>query len=227
MPMRGTDLYYGSEHKSKLWALVTDDTSREVFYQHCLSLDTSKFRLGQAPFTKFKSVMQSKQAPPAIKWLKHAICSAPDIMAYVPADCKDEDERVAVLQAIQDKKLFYLKHRDATFFQKLVGDQYNEQMLKSDIAKMSQYKTMVPARHVADCIQQYFKGQAYRSVNEDDSMSQLTALGLSTDKVGKVCGRSKRVVVFPSIESLHYLLCKGKWEDSMVKQEEEDEGEAV
>ena len=226
MPMRSTDLQYTQEHKSKLWALVTDDGSRELFYQYSINIDTRGFTIGQAPRTAFKNVMQTQQAPPAIKWLKHAIDSAPDIMGYVPTDAKDEDERVRIAQSIQDKKLFYLKSRDENMaFLNLVGEQFYEKVLALDLKKMSHHKTIVPARHVADCVQQFFKGQAYRNTNVEDTLAQLAGVGLSVDIVCKVVGRSKRCVVFPSIQSIHYLLFKGKWvtSPSMQSRDEEEE----
>lgn len=209
-----TRLTYSKAHWDLLWANVQDDTVRRLFYQYCLTIDTSIITKGQAPFTQFKQSLQADQAPMAIKWVKHVILSDPDALNWmVPKEINKPTERENVAADL-DSGLFSLKFRPAesAAYNALAGDAYEQLALQLDLAPRGQFKTVVPRGHVAECILNHFRGQAYRSSNEDEVIADLVRLGL-THTIKKIPhgGTSRRCIVFPSINAIKYLLRKKNW----------------
>lgn len=209
-----TRIAYSKEHLDLLWASVKDDTVQRLFYLYCLGIDTSCIQKGQAPFTEFKQVLQSQQAPMAIKWIKHVILSDPDALNFqVPREINKPQERLN-LAADLENGLFSLKHRptDSSAYSNLAGAAYDEMALQHDLINRGHFKTVVPQGHVADCILNHFRGQAYRQSNEDEVLADLARLGLSsTIKRVPNGGTSRRCIAFPSIQGIKFLLRRKNW----------------
>ena len=72
-----------------------------------------------------------------------------------------DSERCAIMKEIEEIGLFRLKHRSEAgneAFSNLVGQEWDPHALKRDLAKSSAVKTVVPVRHVTDCVMNYFQG---------------------------------------------------------------------
>lgn len=210
-----TRINYSKQHWEKLWSLVTDQDVRELFYLHCINLDVNCIQRGQAPFTAFKQVLQSEQAPMAIKWLKHVVLSDIDALNWqVPSEIKKPADRQQIAADL-DNGLFSLKSRpaDSSVYGQWLGPDYEEKALAFDLSASSRYKTLVPTKHVSECILEFFRGQAYRSSNEDDLIGDLAKLGLPRGVVKRVptTGTTRRCIAFPSIQGIKFLLRRKKW----------------
>jgi len=210
-----TDLRYSQEKLDSLWALVKDPSVQELFFHYLLGVDSSIVKKGQAPFTAFKQQIQSAQAPNAIKWIKHLLTDT-DAMCTCPGEVRLDSERYAITREIEESGLFRLRHRPAAgndAFSNLVGEEWEQHALQMDLAKRSAVKTVVPIRHVTDCVMNYFKGQSFRGTTEDDIVDSFKSLGLKVDLVKKIPsgGTSRRCIVFPSVQGLMFLLKKKRW----------------
>ena len=183
---------------------------------------------GQAPFTAFKQQIQSAQAPNAIKWVKHLLTDT-DALCGCPGEVRMESERCAIYREIEENGLFRLRHRLAAgtdAFSHLVGEEWEQHALQMDLAKRSGVKTVVPVRHVTDCVMNYFKGQSFRGTTEDDIVDTLKLLRLKVDLVKKIPtgGTSRRCIVFPTVQGLTFLLKKKRWmsDEEVVSNDDED-----
>lgn len=211
-PLKCVKINYSKQDREKQWALVHDDNVREIFFHYLNSIDTSKIVIGEAPFTDFKQQMQAQQAPAAIKWLKHVVLSDLENMCNVPnMFCNNDSDRMNVQNMITDNGLFKLQRRPGGDCFNRLATNYEEVMLSDDLKNRSKVKVYVPARHVAAQVQGHFKGQAYRAVNEDETLQTLSDLGLKVDVPRKIAGKSTRCVEFPSVEGIKYMLMDGHW----------------
>ena len=127
-----------------------------------------------------------------------------------------ESERCAIYREIEENGLFRLRHRPAAgndAFNHLAGDEWQQHALQMDLAKRSAVKTVVPIRHVTDCVMTYFKGQSFRGTTEDDIVDTFKSLGLKVDFIKKIPtgGTSRRCIVFPSVQGLTFMLKKKRW----------------
>jgi len=209
------DLHYSREKLESLWALVKDPSIHELFFHYLLGIDSSSVIKGQAPFTAFKQQIQSAQAPNAIKWIKHLLTDT-ESLCSCPREVRMESERYAIIREIEESGLFRIRHRPAAgddAFNNLVGEEWEQHVLQMDLAKRSAVKTVVPMRHVTDCVMTYFKGQSFRGTTEDDIVDTFKSLGLKVDLVKKIPagGTSRRCIVFPSVQGMTFLLKKKRW----------------
>ncbi len=222
------DLHYTQEKLDSLWALVKDPSIHELFFHYLLGVDSSIVKKGQAPFTAFKQQIQSAHAPNAIKWMKHLMTDT-DSMCSCPGEVRMDSERCAIMREIEETGLFRLKHRSEAgneAFSNLVGEEWEQHALDRDLAKRSAVKTVVPVRHVTDCVMNYFKGQSFRGTTEDDILDTFKSLGLKVDFIKKITpgGTSRRCIVFLSVQGLTFLLKKMRWmsADEVVSYDDED-----
>ena len=140
-----------------------------------------------------------------------------------------ESERYAIIREIEESGLFRIRHRPTAendAFNNLVGEEWEQHALQLDLAKRSAVKTVVPIRHVTDCVMNYFKGQSFRGTTEDDIVDTFKSLGLKVDLVKKIPagGTSRRCIVFPSVQGLIFLLKKKHWMSSeeVISYDEEE-----
>ena len=200
------DLHYSQEKLHSLWALLKDPSIQELFFHYLLGVDSSLVKKGQAPFTAFKQQIQSAQAPNAIKWIRHLLTDI-DAMCTCPGEIRLDSERHAILRVIEEFGLFRIKHRLAAgteAFSNLVGEEWEQHAPQMDLAKRSTVKTVVPIRHVTDCVMNFFKGQSFRGTTGGDIVDTLASLGLKVDFVKKIPagGTSRRCIVFLSVQGL-------------------------
>ena len=173
-------LHYSQEKLDSLWALVRDPSIQELFFHYLLGIDSSSVRKGRAPFTAFKQQIQSAQAPNAIKWIKHLLTDT-NALCSCPTEFQMESERYAIIREIEESGLCRIRHRPAAehdAFNNLMSKEWEQHALQMDLAKTSAVKTVVPIRHVTDCIMNYLKGQSFRETTEDDIVDTFKSLGL-------------------------------------------------
>ncbi len=80
--------------------------------------------------------------------------------------------------------MFQLRHRPTAgndAFINLAGEEWEQHALQMDLVKRSDVETVVPIRHVTDCVMTYFKGQSFRGTTEDDIVDTFKSLGLKVD----------------------------------------------
>ncbi len=148
---------YTQAEWSSMWALVKDPSFQELFFQFLLSINTSRVVKGQAPMTAFKTRIQARQAPEAIRFLKDLL-DDPSLMQKPMRDINTETDQIKLRDEFETRGRFRLKHRpnsesDAFSNQ---SDDYDDYSLKQDLASHSDVKELVPHRHVVHCIMDRF-----------------------------------------------------------------------
>ncbi len=69
-----------------------------------------------------------------------------------------ESERYAIYREIEESGLFRLRHRPTAgndAFINLAGEEWEQHALQMDLANRSDVKTVLPIRHVTDCVMTY------------------------------------------------------------------------
>jgi hypothetical protein len=101
--------HYTQADWSAMWALVKDPSFQYLFYQYLTSLDTNIIHKGQAPMTAFKTRVQARHAPEAIKFMK-ALLVHPALMQKSMTDLSDS-EHMAIRDEFESKGRFLIKSR--------------------------------------------------------------------------------------------------------------------
>ena len=229
--LRASRILYGTsassathkKHMAHLWNCVKDPTFQELFYQFLLGVDTSNILKGQAPHTSFKQRIHAQHAPEAIKFLVDALDDV-SIMAKPMADLSNDYDRQNLMAEIEEKQRFKLKHRPAAnqpYFPNLIGEEWEEAMLKQDLDKRSIVKEVIPHRHVVHQVIAHFRDESYHKLTAEDINSALEQLGLTKNHQIKIPlgSTTRRCYAFPSVEGLRYMLTKQHWlgdEEEMI-----------
>ncbi len=206
--------HYSQAEWSAMWALVKDPSFQELFFQFLLSIDASCVVKGQAPMTAFKTRIQARQAPEAVRFLKDLL-DDPALMQKPMRDINSETDQMRLREEFESRDRFVLKHRpnhESNAFGNQTAE-WEDWSLAQDLAGHSEIKELVPHRHVVHCVMDHFKGESYVRITADDIHSALESLGLSKTPtlripIGGVC---RRCYAFPSIEGLRHMLKKQNW----------------
>ena len=219
--------HYTQADWSAMWALVKDPSFQHLFYQYLLPLDTNIIHKGQAPMTAFKTRVQARQAPEAIKFMK-GLLDEPALMKKRMTDLSDS-EHMAIRDEFESKGRFLIKSRpnvESPAFANLAEEaEWERFQLGKDLQKNSPVKELVPIRHVIQCIMQHFRGESYVRITADDVNTSLEGLGLTKHHNLRIPtgASSKRCYAFPSVQGLRYLLKSHNWltaEDEVVEEED-------
>ena len=92
-------------------------------------------------------------------------------MCPCPGEIRLDSERHAILRDIEEFGLLRMRHRSAAgteAFSHLVGNEWEQHAPQMDLAKRSAVKTVVPVRHVIDCVMNHFQGQSFKGMTGDD-----------------------------------------------------------
>ena len=229
--LRAQRKQYSQGQWSTMWAQVKDPDYQALFWNYLMTVDTSRIIKGQAPKTSYKTSIQARQAPEAIKFCK-ALLDDPKLMVRPMADLSTENEQMQLREEFDSRGRFALQSRPnaaaARVFSNLVEeDSWETAQLKEDLKRNSGLKCLVPYRHVISCIMMHFKGEAYSRIVSDDVMTALKELGISPRGNARIPigGTSRRCFIFPSVQGLRYLLKKQSWlteDDQDFDEEEED-----
>ena len=219
--------HYSQAEWSTMWALVKDPSFQHMFFQYLMSLDTSIIQKGQAPMTAFKTKIQARQAPEAIKFVK-ALLDEPALMQKSMADLSDS-EQMAIRDEFESKGRFLIKscpNVESPAFANLAEEtEWERYQLGTDLQKNSPMKELIPIRHVIQCIIQHFRGKSYVRITADDVNTSLEELGLTKHHNLRIPigASSKRCYAFPSVQGLRFLLRRHNWlttEDEVAEEED-------
>ncbi len=105
---------------------------------------------------------------------------------------------------IQEKQRFNLKHHpaaDQPYFPNLIGEEWEEAMLKQDLDRRSTVKELIPHRHVVHQVIAHFRGESYHKLTAEDINSALERLGLT---------KNHQINQIPAWQHNQTLLCISK-----------------